>query len=482
MRILLVEDDDSLRSEIAIFLRTFLGHQVTECTNGHEAFELFTRSPFPMVVADIRMPGIDGIELLRQIKALSSGKNADIVLITGHGDMYTAIQALRAGACDFFPKPFRVEELAEIIEKVAEHQSLLQENLELTRHFEERLAEATKETESKFEHLQSAYAEAVGLSSIVVYSDAMRAVVALAERFHEDRSVPVLIEGETGTGKELIARMVHYGRGGVTAPFVSLNCSAISPNLFESELFGYEVGAFTGAKKQGSIGKLELARGGTLLLDEIGDLPLEQQPKLLRVIHEREFYRVGGLRKVQLDVRIVCATNRDLERRVEEGTFRRDLFYRLNLGRIYIPPLRERREAIVPLAQIFLEQYANQKKRRFRTVSKEAVELLQRHNWPGNVRELQNAIERVVLLYDDVEIKPEHLKFLTSGGKDVPIFQGTPLKLGSIVLSPEGLDLNALNAEIIRKTLKMFNGNQSRAAKYLNISRSTLRTWLKKIF
>jgi len=482
LNILLVDDEPLILEALSDFLEDQLGHHVTRCDNGRDALKLFKKTPFPMIISDIRMPGMDGIELLQSLKTLPPGRNSDVVILTGHGDMITAIKALRAGAYDYLLKPVNIEELAVIVDRIAEHQSLILENYELSHHFEEKVAEATQETELKLNRLKTMYAEIAGIGKIGVFSDEMRAVLAMAERLHEDRSIPVLIEGETGTGKEIVARLVHYGQGDVTNQFVSINCSAISPNLFESELFGYESGAFTGARKEGMKGKLELARGGTLFLDEIGDLPLELQPKLLRTLQEREMYRVGGLKKIKLDVRIICATNRNLVRLVEEGSFRRDLFYRLNIGRIYLSPLRKSKEAIAPLAQMFLERYAREKKRQFRFLTKEAVKILENHSWPGNVRELQNTIERVVLLYEDIEVRPEHLQFLTSDSDDALMLQGTILKLGSIVLPPDSLDLKELDSEITHKALAMFNGNKSKTADYLGITRSALRSRLKKTF
>jgi len=481
MRILLSDDDEVLLGEMVEFLVDNLGHQVAQCVNGREALGLYKDDPFPMVIADVRMPEMDGLELLKSLKTLPEGKNSDVVLITGYADMEAAIEALRGGAYDFLRKPFREGELAAVVERVAEHQALIRENYELTHHFKEKVAVATHRTEYRLRRLESAYAEVVGLSTVGIFSDKMRAVVKVARQLHEDRSVPVLIEGETGTGKEILARLVHYGEGDVTTPFISLNCSAITPSLFESELFGYEPGAFTGAKKSGSIGKLELAQGGTLFLDEIGDLPLEMQPKLLRALQEKEIYRIGGLRKVKLDVRIICATNRELDKLVEKGAFRRDLFYRLNKGRIYLPPLRERKEAIAPLAQMFLERFAGQKKRLFRTIDLEAINILQNHSWPGNIRELENAIERAVLLYDELELRADHLSFLLSGEKNILIPQRAVLELGSIALPDKELSLKAVEAEIVQKALVEFKGNKTRTAAYLGISRGALENRLKRL-
>ncbi len=478
MRILIVDDDASGRELLADFLQDQLGHQVTQCDNGRKALEVFRERPFPLVLSDIRMPGFGGIKLLRSLKELPEGKRSDIVLFTGYGKMKTAIEALRAGAYDYLLKPVKVDELASLVKRIAEHQSLM----ELKHSFDQKVAEATRETEAKLNELRRAYTEVAGIGMIGVFSEKMRQVVLMAECLHKDRSVPVLIEGETGTGKEVIARLVHYGRGDVTAPFVSINCSAISPNLFESELFGYEEGSFTGAKKEGQIGKLELAQGGTLFLDEIGDLPLDMQPKLLRVLQDREIYRVGGVKLIELDVRIICSTNRNLARLLEEEKFRRDLFYRLNVSRINIPPLRERAVEIRPLAQMFLEQFTRQKKRLFRSISKTALKILQDHSWPGNVRELQNAIERIVLFYNDLEIMPFHLDFLSPGGGDPSSGQISSVMNESFLINfpPGGLDLKSVELEIINKVLGMFNGNKSQAARYLSINRNTIADKIRK--
>ncbi len=484
MRILIVDDEVIGRKYLANYIKHQLGHEVADCGTASEALELFQREPFPMVLSDIKMPGTTGVELLQKLKSLPEGRLTDVVLVTGYGDMSTAIQALRHKAYDYLLKPIKLEELEAVVSHVAERQSLLRENRELAFNFENKVAEATRETRKRLESIQKAYAEVVGIGRIGIFSDSMRTVFSMAERFHQDRTVPVLIEGETGTGKEIVARLVHFGKGEVTTPFVSVNCSALTPTLFESELFGYEGGAFSGSKKTGQKGKLELAHGGTLFLDEIGDMPLDLQPKLLRVLEEREFYRVGGVIKVRIDVRIICATNRDLESMVENRTFRRDLFYRLNLGRIVIPPLRRRKEAIGPLALMFLNSFAEQKRKRLRGIDPQALDILKDHSWPGNVRELENAIERVALLYDDTEIRPEHLSFLNSREESQALLdpQGSLLQPGSLVLPEEALDLKAIEAEIVRKTLKKFDENKSQAARYLGLSRGEFYTRLKNAF
>ncbi len=484
MRILLVDDDQPGRELLAAFLEEQLGHEVTQCQDGNEAFVKFEKSPFPLVITDIQMPVMDGMQLLRRLKTTAEGCQSDVVLITGFGDMNSAIQALRSDAYDYLVKPVNLQELEAVVAKIAEHQSLLKENEDLTRHFKRKVSEATRMTRSRLESLQKAYAEVVGVGDVGVFSDKMREVFSLAERFHHDRSVPVLIQGETGTGKDVAARMVHYGHGEAleASPFVSINCAAITSSLFESELFGYEGGAFSGAKKNGQAGKFELAESGSVFLDEIGELSLEIQPKLLHVLEKREFYRVGGVRKIKLDTRIICATNRNLLQEVRKGAFRQDLFYRLNVAKIELPPLRERRQEIAPLASMFLTRIAGQKKSRFSRLSAQAVRIMEAHPWPGNVRELHNTIERVVLLYDDTVVRPEHLAFLADENVFAPGVQASADESGALKIDfPEDeLSIKEVEMRVIRKAMEKFANNKSRVASYLGLSRNTLINKLKE--
>src|SRR5512140_2725294 len=291
MRILLVDDEAMSRHGVSFFLKMAQDCEVVECESGAEALTRFNEQPFPVVISDIRMPGMDGLELLQEIHRHPSGKDTAVILMTGFADVDSAVAALRAGAYDYLHKPVRTETLAAVLAKLSDDQTKPKET----------------EEEDLSRPVVSQTLPVPGLGNAGIFSDAMQHVVELAFRLHEDRTVPALIEGETGTGKEVIARLIHYGRGETDAPFICINCPAIAPSLFESELFGYEAGSFTGAKKSGNVGKLELAQGGTLFLDEIGDMPLEMQPKLLRVLQEREMYRVGGTQRVNLDVRILAA-------------------------------------------------------------------------------------------------------------------------------------------------------------------------------
>ncbi|MCK4762792.1 MAG: sigma-54-dependent Fis family transcriptional regulator [Candidatus Aminicenantes bacterium] len=488
MRILLIDDEDISRGAIFNFLNNQLGHEVTECGSAAEALKIYKTAPFPLIISDIRMPGMSGIDLLEHIKKLPEGKFTDFVLVTGYGSMESAVQALRSGAYDYLLKPINIEELANLIEKIEEHITLLRENMEYKFHFDKKVDEAAGTCKEQFKELQKAFSKIVGTGGIGFFSQKMEDIKELALKLHADRAVPVLIEGETGTGKDVIARLIHYGQGDVMAPFISINCTAIPPTLFETELFGYEEGAFTDARKKGATGKFELAQGGTILLDEIGDLPLEIQPKLLRILEERAFYRVGGVKKIKLDIRIICATNQDLEEKIKAGKFRQDLFYRLNVGRVYAPPLRRRKEEIAPLAQMFLQRLAVEKKKGFRSFQEESSAILESYDWPGNIRQLQNTIERVVLLYDDTYVRAEHLDFLSGEAASGTVGAGSPenqaapsfsLHPGQIELPPLRLNLKELEEEIVRKVLEKFAGNKTRAAAYLGLTRSALRSKIK---
>lgn len=480
MKILLVDDEDISRDAVRDFLHEQLGYDVIEATDGYQAWELFQAQPVPLIISDIRMPKMTGIELLRKIKESTTALYTEMILFTGYADIQTAIEALRLGAYDYLYKPVNIEELAILIERVEEKYQLRQENSELKNNFNHVLEKATHEINYKLKNLQNTLASVQGIGNIGIFSDAMQGIMTIANKLHADRSVPVLIEGDTGTGKEIVARKVHFGDENDTSPFITINCAAISPSLFESELYGYEEGSFTGAKKQGNIGKFELAQGGTLFLDEIGEIPLEMQPKLLRALQQKEIYRVGGTKKIKLDVRIIGATNKNLLDQVKLGLFRADLYYRLNVARISIPNLKDRKEEIIPLAQLFLTQLSDQKKKNFRMIQKEAASILENYPWPGNIRELQNTIERVVLLYDDLQLKADHLRFL-QGEIDFPLADQFLLQSGTFSLPKESLDLEALELEIVRKALAMFDGNRTKTADYLKITRSALRSRLSKL-
>ncbi|MDD3023485.1 MAG: sigma-54 dependent transcriptional regulator [Syntrophomonadaceae bacterium] len=476
----MVDDEDDSRSYMAEFL-TMLGHTVAEESNGLDAIKRLETGIFHLIISDIRMPGMSGIELLSKVHQSPEFKDVIVVLATAYSDMKTAIEALRAGAYDYLLKPVNIEELVSLIERIAQHQSLKWENQILTTKFEAAVEAATAETVQELTLLKQAYYQQIGMDQVVVYSQTMQDVFQQAQKLHTDRHIPVLIEGETGTGKEIVARCIHYGDSSNTDPFIDINCATLATNIFESELFGYEAGAFTGGLPKGQRGKIDIARGGTLFLDEITEMPLDVQAKLLRVIQEKEFYRVGGLKKFKTDVRIICASNEDIEKKIDEGTFRRDLYYRLNVGRIHLPPLKERPEDIIPLANMFLLEFAQEKRKKFSQISEGASRILMSHNWPGNVRELKNVIEWAVFMWDDKMLRTSHLGIL-QGKLNTPIFE--PAKTGIIdyqefTLPDDQLPLDRYTHNIIRQALQLHNGNKSETAKYLGISRHSLYSLLK---
>ena len=484
MNILVVDDDARIRQSLQRFLQE-LEHRVTVCADAAEALQTFTTGDFPLVISDIKMPGLSGIDLLKQLRKLPRGSETDVVLITGHDDVTLAVEALRAGVRDYLLKPLNIEELSIIVEQVAERQHLLRENRLLRENMDVCLQEATADAQREMLRLRRLAGETAGLGTIGVFSASMRELLSQAEAYHADRSIPVLIQGETGAGKEILARLIHYGQKdpALELPLVDINCAAISASLFESELFGYDPGSFTGSLTKGQKGKLDLAANGSLFLDEVGDLPLELQAKLLRVIEEREFYRVGGLKKIPLNARIICATNIDLAGKVTAGSFRRDLYYRLTVGCLNIPPLRQRREEILPLALLFLQEAATQKKRRFQHISPAAGALLESHHWPGNIRELKNTMELATVLFDGIELLPEHIILPSLSPLALPdptLAAGPAFDPEHFQLPPQGFSLDQFTDRIITAALARHGGNKTAAAAYLGLTRRSLSYRLER--
>jgi len=482
MKILVVEDDALSREAIVEFLADEMNFEVQMAEDAIIALDLLKNDNFQLVISDIKMPGISGIELLKRVK--QSYKDTDVIIMTGFSEINNSIEALRWGASDYLLKPVNIEELSHAIQRIQDKQQLLTENTELKASVKQMDALA-KQSEKKLQALQSTMRTIQQSGKLAVFSNHMRQVVDLSMKFHSNRDIPVLIQGETGTGKEMIARLIHYGENeNLQEPFIPVNCAALSPQLFESELFGYEKGAFTGAHVKGRIGKMELAQGGTLFLDEIGELPVNMQAKLLRVLQQKEFYRVGGDELIKLDVRFVFATNRNLKQMIQENTFRSDLYFRMESGTIHLKSLRQKPEEVVPLAQYFMEHFAERRNKSFRFISKPAQSILEKHPWPGNVRELENAIERVILLYEETEIQPRHLSHLYTPTDELHPEErtiGSTLVPGEVSLPDQPFSLEQLELEIVDKAMKRFDGSKSKAADYLGISRFALRSRLRKL-
>ncbi len=444
--ILIVEDEPFQRE----MLRDHLlreGHRVREAEDGDEALELLKGNAFDLLLLDYRMAGMNGIEVLKEARRLCP--DVEAILITAYGAIETAVEAMKAGAADYLTKPIDLDELSLLIERIGKHRTLVREN-DLLR--------------------QELGARGVSTDSIRFKSQKMAELVHLAGRIASSQAT-VLIQGETGTGKELMARLVHQLSPRANRPLVVVNCAAIPETLLESELFGHEKGAFTGAVQR-RIGRFEQADGGTLFLDEIGELTLPVQVKLLRFLQEREFQRVGGERTLKADVRIISATHQDLESGVKQGLFREDLFYRIHVVTLKIPPLRERREDIPALLELFIEKYSRENQKTIEGVSREARDQLMRYDYPGNVRELENIIERAVVISQDPLISTRDLPFQDCLGMEN---SGEADRSGSLQEAMEDLE-----RRMIREALEQAESNQSQAARLLGLSERMLRYKLKK--
>ncbi|MDZ7373438.1 MAG: sigma-54 dependent transcriptional regulator [candidate division KSB1 bacterium] len=441
----LIVDDDPFVREFLEHTFSKQGHVVVSCERGADGVRMLWQNDFDAVFLDVRLPDSDGIAVLRQMRNL--GKRAEIVMITGFASVDTAVQAMREGAYDYLQKPLSEDAVLRVLDKIRERHHLLE----------------------LFDR-DTGYPVGPGRPErIITRSPRMLEILELVDRV-APTDCTVLIMGESGTGKELIAKAIHYRSRRREKPFIVVDCGALVETLFESELFGHEKGAFTGAT-QTRLGSFELANGGTFFFDEIGNISLSTQAKILRAIQEKEIRRVGGNKPIQVDVRIVAATNLDLRRAVDSGKFREDLFYRLTVFPIYLPPLRERKEDILPLANYFLRRFARQLGKQVFGLSKEAEQILVQYSWPGNVRELENAIERALVLEDSEQIRatnlPEHIVAEATGGRFV---------------SPEpGIrPLWEIERDYIALALKKVGGNISKASRLLEIDRKTLYAKIRK--
>ncbi len=437
VNILVVDDELSIRESLSGWLKRD-GYQVDTAADGVTALARAQETPYDIMLIDVKMPDMDGLTLLKKLK--ENELETTVLMMTAHGDIHDAVDAMKSGAYDYLLKPFELEELSLAIEKIVQMQSLAMENLIL----KEQLATVTR-----FENL-------VGQSPVML--KLFETIVDVAQT-----DSTVLITGETGTGKELVARAIHAQSPRCYAPFIALNCGAFTTQLLESELFGHEKGAFTDAKYTKK-GRLEMAHGGTLFLDEVGDISMKMQIDLLRVLETREFTRVGGTVSLRSDFRVIAATNQDLQEAIRQKTFRQDLYYRLNVIHLQVPPLRERLEDIPLLAQHFLRRYATEIKKKIDSIHPKALEAMQRYFWPGNVRELENAIERAVVVGKGRQIKRGDLPFVGPGGA---------AELGE-------LSLEEMERQHIAHLLATKGSNLSNVARVLRINRSTLYEKIKK--
>jgi len=447
-QVLVVDDEHLIRVWLQAHLEE-VGYEVTVAENAAAARATFSDSPPDAAVLDLRLPDGNGLDLLKEF--LEADPDITATMLTAHGDIKTAVEAVKLGAYHFLEKPPKLEELLNVLAKGLETRALKRTVSGLRRQAGWRFADV----------------EIVGRSA------GMQRVVDFVGKVAASESATVLLRGESGVGKEVVARAVHARSARVEFPFLEINCTALPESLLESELFGHEKGAFTDARER-KPGLLELGDRGTVLLDEIGDLPPGAQAKLLRFLETRTFKRVGGVRDIKVDVRIIASTNRDLESAIRDGSFRRDLFFRLNVVPIVIPPLRDRPDDVEPLAQYFVQRMTSDIRRPARQICKEALVMLQRYGWPGNVRELKNVIERAVILEEGTEILPAHLpEELKPGGRALDLEPGFKLPAG-------GIDLEHLEKDLIRQALEQTRGNKTRAAELLALTRDTLRYRIEK--
>ena len=436
-RVLIVDDEEGIRT-VLTDLFCGLDWQPNVAANARDGLAAALSEDHDLTILDLSLPGIGGLEILRSLKEAKS--DHPVIIITGYASMGTAVEAMRLGAYDYITKPFDLDDVQTAAERAVGHRRLIDENRYLKDELRRRFG----------------FDNVIGLSPETQHAYVMAAKVA-------DSNASVLILGETGTGKEYLARSIHYQSPRADGPFIKVSCAALPETLLESELFGHEKGSFTGAIAR-RIGRFELADGGTLFLDETGDTALATQVKLLRVLQEKRFERVGGSETLSTDARIIAATNRDLKQMIAEKTFREDLYYRLNVVTIHLPPLRARKEDIPELARHFVRRYGEDAGKSIKEISPDGISMLQRYSWPGNIRELENCIERAVILCHGKMITPQHLLFSEEPHQAPPAPRPTELK-----------PLREVEMEHIRNVLEQCGHNQTRAAAILGIDRKTLR-------
>ncbi len=448
-KILVVDDEHLIRWSLEQNLNK-QGYEVVTAGSGEDALKAIRDEAPDLVLLDIQLPGINGLDVLEKAKEID--EEIIVIMITALGVLETAVKAMRMGAYDYISKPFNLDELAITIKKALE----------------------TGELKREVAHLRSSQTQKFGIKNIVGDSKHMQNMLAMVKKVAQSDASTVLIQGESGTGKEVIAKAIHYESARADKPFMAINCAAVPETLLESELMGHERGAFTDAKVQKK-GLFEFADGGTIFLDEIGDMAMGMQAKLLRVLEERSFRRIGGSKDITVDVRIISATNKDLMRSIEEKSFRNDLYYRLQVIPIFLPPIRERKDDILPLTYHFIAHFNKEFGKNVKGISKMAEKFLLEYSWPGNVRELRNVIERAIILENEETLLLEHLP-QEIVGKTGAAGSG-PL---SFRIPPEGVDIEEVERELIRQSLEIAEGNQSKAAKKLNLGIDAFRYRMKK--
>ena len=454
--IYVVDDEKTIRDGIMMTLEA--DYRVRSFSKAEPALDALVEDPPDLILLDVGLPGMNGIEALREIK--SSNPDILVIMITAYEDVDTVISAMKLGAHDYVIKPLHMDGLEVTIRNALDSIRLKKE----------------------IQHLQETHLKE-NIPCFISESNAIQDVMDFVQMVAKSPDTPVLIMGETGTGKELIASAVHFNSPNFKAPFATVNCAAIPKDLIESELFGYEEGAFSGARASGKKGLIEDSANGTLFLDEVGDLSLEAQAKLLRFLELGEFYRVGGTKKMHMKTRVISATNKDINKMIEEGLFRKDLYFRLGVIKVHVPSLNERPDDILPLAKYFLQQFSNKFGKKFSGISPEAENALMAHNWTGNVRELKNLMEGVVLTGKGPELKVKDLGLEPQAHKNTSSSAEALLSFPALPL--EGMDLSeqlrSFERRYIEQALKMAKGNESKAARLLNMNHHTFRYRKKKL-
>jgi DNA-binding NtrC family response regulator len=455
--ILIVDDEETIRFSIKEFLEG-QGYEVIVAETCEQALEKINEFLPDLVLLDLRLPNMGGIELLEKVK--TKDPSALIIVMTGYGSVDSAVEAMKMGAYDYLEKPFKTEHLKLVIEKALGTQALRREVLELRAQ-------------------QWTFADEPG-GMIIGNSQQMKEIYGLIKQVAKSPSTTVLIQGESGTGKELVARAIHHLSSRKNGRFVDINCAALTESLLEAELFGYEKGSFTGATTTGKPGLFEVADKGTIFLDEIGEMGITLQAKLLRILQERQFKRVGGINDIKIDVRVIASTNRNLEEEVEAGNFRKDLYYRLKVLPIYVPPLRERKDDIMILVKHFVHKYNNEFNKNIHHIPQETERLLLEYQWPGNIRELKNVIERAVLISSNGTLHPNYLGITIDTRKKVTANDND---MGDVGKSAEELNARSLaniEKQHIQRVLIETSWRRTEAAKILGINRTTLYNKIKE--
>ncbi|MBT0664590.1 sigma-54 dependent transcriptional regulator [Geobacter pelophilus] len=440
----LVVDDEPVSLHLIERILKKIGFMVFPATGAQQALEFLGQRKFDLVISDLYMPQMDGIKLLEEMRRHEL--NTPFIIVTASGSIGSAVDAMRKGACDYLEKPYNPETLKFTVNRAIEHHRALSENRQIKEYLKENFTPL----------------------NIVTVCPAMKATLEIAAKVAASHQTTVAIYGESGTGKEVLAKAIHFASTGVPSGFVAVNCAAIPESLLESELFGHVRGAFTGADKDRE-GKFSLACGGTLFLDEIGDMPLLLQTKLLRVLEERTFEKVGSNRSLPADFRVIVATHRDLAEMVRKGTFREDLYHRINVVPLLVPPLRERLADIPQLTDHFLDQFRRHHGKSLPGISRKAIEQLTSYHWPGNIRELRNILEYAAILVSDELIRPEHLRInaIENNPSDTPL----PGVNFNITLPEEGVSLEAITGQVLQMALQRCGGNKSQAAALLKVDR-----------